>query len=96
MILQLSLPIPLHENSANSPAQHDREEERVAGRMLKITRGILSSLILLADLSNMVKTPGLSQVNRELSHLLSLAARWDSTNHSGSFYLTSVMSVLIQ
>ena len=55
--------MPVHENSANSPAQHDLKEERVAGRMLKITRGILSSLILIADISNMVKTLGLSKVN---------------------------------
>ena len=72
MILQLSLPMPVHEISANSPAQHDLKEERVAGRMLKITRGILCSLILIADISNMVKTLGLSQVSStwESSHIL--------------------------
>ena len=64
MILQLSLPMPVHENSANSPAQQDLKEERVAGRMLKITRGILCSLILIADISNMVKTLGLSKVSQ--------------------------------
>merc|ERR1712025_916048 len=61
-IRKLSLPMPVHEISANSPARHDLEEERVAGRMLKITRGILSSLILIADISNMVKTLGLSKL----------------------------------
>ena len=62
MILQLSLPMPVHENSANSPAQHDLKEERVAGRMLKITRGTLGPLILIADISNMVKTLGTGKV----------------------------------
>merc|ERR550539_1600840 len=53
-IRKLSLPMPVHENSANSPAQHDLKEERVAGRMLKITRGTLGPLVLLiADISNM-------------------------------------------
>ena len=58
--------MPVHENSANSPAQHDLKEERVAGRMLKITRGIPGSpiLILIADISNMVNTLGLSQLSK--------------------------------
>ena len=60
--------MPVHENPANSRAQHDLKEERVAGRMLNITRGILSSFILVADISNMVKTLGLSKVS-QTSHL---------------------------
>ena len=59
----------VHENSANSRAQHDLKEERVAGRMLNIKRGILSSFILVADISNMVKTLGLSKVS-QTSHLV--------------------------
>ena len=66
MILQLSLPMPVHENSANSPAQHDLKEERVAGRMLKITRGVPGSLILIliAGISYLVKTLGLSKLSK--------------------------------
>merc|ERR1719278_607838 len=60
-IRKLSLPMPVHENSANSPAQHDLKEERVAGRMLRITRGILSGLIPSANISNLVNTLGLSK-----------------------------------
>merc|ERR1711953_176058 len=59
---KLSLPMPVHENSANSPAQQDLKEERVAGRMLKITRGIpSSSLIPTVDISNLVNTLGLTK-----------------------------------
>ena len=54
--------MPVHENPANSRAQHDLKEERVAGRMLAITRGLPSSLILIADISNMVKTLGTGKV----------------------------------
>merc|ERR1719436_870242 len=64
-IRKLSLPMPVHENSANSPAQHDLKEERVAGRMLKITRGILSGLIPSPDISNLVNTLGLTKLQEQ-------------------------------